>query len=65
MQSLTREIFLTPESAVRTLLFTPIPANSHFNMFMDMPENTEKLSKVIKIALTESRSVTKKVVSSA
>ena len=30
-----------------------------------MPENREKLSKVTKIALTESRSDTKKVVSSA
>ena len=64
-QSLRSEIFFTPESAVRTLLFTPMPASSHFDMLIFMPEKVEKLSKVRKIAVTESRSATKKVVSSA
>ena len=65
IQSVRRETFFTPESAVKTLLLTPMPANSHFDLLIFMPEKRENSLKISKIAVTESRSETKNVVSSA
>ena len=56
-----RETFFTPESAVKTLLLTPMPANSHFDLLIFMPEKRENSLEISKIAVRESRSETKNV----
>ena len=51
IDSLSRHTFLTPESAVKTLLLTPMPASSHFPWFTFIPENKENSSKVLLLVL--------------
>ena len=54
-----------PKSAVFAPFLTPIPAISHFVLFILRPEYFEKMSKVLKISIADFSSLIKKVVSSA
>ena len=50
-----------PKSAVFAPFLTPIPAISHFDLFILRPEYLEKMSKVLKISMADFSSLIKRL----